>query len=342
MQSVATIKDVAKEAGVAVSTVYNVLNSIGNITEETKLKVLQAAKKLKYIQSGSTKSVKSTKKVIGVFISSMEGEFYNLFLQSIYKQSKSENYNIQIFVNHENTSEEIYNNIINSGVTGAIILNRCLKNEDVEKLAYSNIPIVFCDKFYNGINISSIIHDNYGDTVKAIEYLIRQGHKKIGFVHGEDVFDNDERFRAYKDVMKKYNLPILNEYVFRAYFKEYLAYAQMMILLKENKMLPDAMFCANDEMACGCIKALKDNDIDVPRQVSIVGYDEDKRYKLFEPNITTIYAPIEEIGRASVCEVLRLINSEELIEGKEIILKGELIVKDSSSIKVWEEYGYEV
>lgn len=327
-----TIRDVADEAGVAISTVSNVLNGVDVVSEKTKKKVLDAVEKLKYVPNMNAKFLKSSKKnTIGLFLSSIQGDYYRMLMQAVHLQCKIKGYQLNIYVSNENTSEEVYGMIISSGVEGAIVFNESLHNEFIDRI--NHMPIVFIDREYIGSNMSSVIIDNIEGARLAMEYLIRQGHRRIGYIHGHNI-DDEQRFQAYLNVLKKYSIPVDESIILRGYFEEQLAYSEMRVLILKGTHLPDAFFCANDEMAWGSIRALNEAGIKVPDQISIIGYDDISLSAHFTPPLTTIHSPVTELGYASTTELMRLIESEDASPGTITRLSPSLIVRDSCRVRL--------
>jgi LacI family transcriptional regulator len=330
-----TIKDVAKESGVAISTVSNVLNNVDVVSEETRKRVLDAVEKLKYVPNMNAKFLKSNKKnTVGLFLPSIQGDFYKSLMQAVHIQCRIRGFLLNIYVSNENTSEEIYSMISSSGVEGAIVLNERLSDEYIDRIKLTNMPIVFIDREYSGERMSSVIIDNVEGATLATEYLIKQGHRRIGYIHGIHNYDDDSRFKAYVNVLNKYNLPIDNSIILRAYFEEAVAYSEMRVLLLKGIELPDAFFCANDEMAWGCIRALQDAGIKVPDQISVMGFDDNTLAAYYNPSITTIHSPVVELGNLSAQELLRLIGQDVPGKGGIIRLSPDLIVRDSCKFRV--------
>jgi len=330
-----TINDVAKEAGVAISTVSNVLNKVDIVSEETKQKVHAAVEKLKYVPNMNAKLLKSNKRnTIGLFLPSIQGDYYRMLMQAVHLQCKLKGYLLNIYVSNENTSEEIYGMIISSGVVGAIVLNERLHDEYIDRIARTNLPIVFIDREFSGERMSSVIIDNLLGANLAMEFLIKQGHRRIGYIHGINNLDDDLRYVAYENVLKKYGLPIDDKIILKGYFEEVVAYSEMRVLLLKGIEVPDAFFCANDEMAWGCIRALTDWGINVPDNVSIMGFDDIGLSGYYSPSLTTIHSPVTELGNVSTIELIRLIDREEKRQGKVIILTPTLTVRDSCKVLI--------
>lgn len=330
-----TIKDVARESGVAISTVSNVINNVDNVRPETKKKVLKAVEKLRYVPNMNAKYLKSNKKnTVGLFLPSIQGDFYKTLMQAVHLQCKLNGYMLNIYVSNENTSEEIYSMIISSGVEGAIVLNECLNNEYIDRISITKMPLVLIDREFAMDHISSVVINNYLGASIAIEHLIKLGHRRIGYIHGIYNYDDDQRFKAYLDIMNKYQLAIDEEIILRGYFEETVAYSQMRILLVKGVEMPDAFFCANDEMAWGCIRSLTEVGIRVPEQVSVMGFDDISLAPYYSPSITTIHSPVAELGSMSATEIIRLIKAEYAAEGVITRLEPTLIVRNSCNYRI--------
>lgn len=325
-----TIKDVAKEAGVAISTVSNVINNVGNVSEETKKRVLAVVEKMNYVPNFNARSLKANKKnTVGLFLSSIQGDYYRVLTQAIHLQCKLAGFMLNIYVSNENTSEEIYGMIVSSGVEGAIIMNESLESEHIKRIERVGMPMVFLERECRSEKISSVIIDNYMGTEFAIEYLIGLGCRRIGYIHGVESMDDSERFRAYRDVMAKHGLVVEEELLLQGYFEEILAYEEVRKFLRQGGNIPDAFFCANDEMAGGCMRALAQSGIRVPEQVSVAGFDNINLAQYFVPALTTVQSPVEEQGTKGALELFRLMRGEGEPEGKSLKLPTSMVVRDS-------------
>ncbi len=330
-----TIRDVANEAGVAISTVSNVLNGVDVVSDKTKKKVMEAVEKLKYVPNMNARFLKTNRKnTIGLFLSSIQGDFYRMLMQAVHLNCKKRGYLLNIYVSNENTSDEIYGMIISAGVEGAIVLNDRLENDYIDRLALMQMPVVFIDREYIGEHISSVLINNYEGASYGMEYLIRQGHRRIGYFHGINNMDDKQRYQAYLDVLKKYSLPVDESIILKGYFEEAVAYSAMRVMLLKGVELPDAFFCANDEMAWGCIRALSEAGIKVPDQVSVMGFDDISLSAYYTPSLTTIHSPVTELGNNSFEELFRLMKDKENAKGTKICLSPSLIVRDSCKVRI--------
>lgn len=330
-----TIKDVAKEAGVAISTVSNVLNNVDIVSDEKRQRVLAAVEKLKYVPNMNAKFLKSNKKnTIGLFLPSIQGDFYRMLMQSIHMQCRLKGYLLNIYISNENTSEEIYSMIISSGVEGAIVLNERLHDEYIDRIALTRMPIVFIDREYQGENMSSVIINNTEGAALAMEYLIKQGHRRIGYIHGIRNHDDETRYQSFTEIMAKYNLPIDEELMLHGYFEEAVAYSEMRVLLLKGTRIPDAFFCANDEMAWGCIRALMDGGYRVPEDVCVIGFDDILLSSYYTPALTTVRSPVTELGNMSATELFHLMDGSSDHKGSVTKLSPSLVIRDTCKVRI--------
>ena len=177
-----------------------------------------------------------------------------------------------------------------------------IADEYMERLEKINMPMVFIDREYKSEKISSVVIDNDYGVTQAVEYLIKLGHRRIGYVHGVENFDEKARF------------------------------SEMYLMLVRGAELPDAFFCANDEMAWGCIRAMQAMGVQVPEQVSIVGFDDSLLAAYYSPALTTVHSPVVELGSKSATEIIRLVRREGIEEGTSIRLDPRLILRDSCKL----------
>ncbi|MBR6358403.1 MAG: substrate-binding domain-containing protein, partial [Lachnospiraceae bacterium] len=202
----------------------------------------------------------------------------------------------------------------------------------IDRLERLNMPIVFIDRVYSSERISSVTIDNGFGVTQALEYLVKLGHRKIGYFHGVDNFDEKARFKAFTETMERFGLPVEEKYMLNGFFEEAVAYSEMYKLLMRGGELPDAFFCANDEMAEGCIRAMTAMGIRVPEQISVVGFDDSILAPLYRPALTTVHAPVVELGSKSATEVIRLVRHEGDDSGISVKLKPSLVTRDSCHI----------
>jgi len=327
-----TIRDVARKAGVSISTVSNALNGLPNVGEETRKRVLEAAKELNYIPNLNAKLMKMREtNNIGLFLPNIHTSYYTQLIQEMYSACRVAGYAMLVHISDSYTSQRLAAAILSSNIDGAVILNEHLSDNEIDVLKEKNIPYVFLDKPVSGKKLSSVLVNNKMGITQGVEYLVHTGHKRIAFLKGTNNFDSEERYQAFLQAMSYFRLPVDKEWVLQGYFEENAAYSAVRGALSHLSSRPDAIFCANDEMAVGCLRALHDMKIAVPDQISVMGFDDGDAVSRCNPPLTTILNPLSKIARQSIEELLRLMQPEE--EGRMYRIDTQLVVRASCTIR---------
>ena len=327
-----TIRDVARKAGVSISTVSNALNGLPNVGEETRQRVMEVARELNYVPNLNAKLMKMREtNNIGLFLPNIHTSFYTRLIQEMYSACSAAGYAMLVHISDSYTSQRLTATILSSNIDGAVILNEHLSDNDIGVLKEKNIPYVFLDKPVAGNKLSSVLVNNEMGITQGVEYLVHTGHKRIVFLKGTDNFDSEERYRAFVQAMSHFRQPIDAEWMLQGYFEENAAYSAVRGALSHLSSRPDAVFCANDEMAVGCLRALHDLKIAVPDQISVMGFDDGEAVSRCNPPLTTIRNPMPKIARQSIQELLRLMQPEE--EGRMFRIDTQLVVRASCAIR---------
>lgn len=325
MNELPTLKDVAKEANVSVSTASYAINGSSLITKETREKVLMAAKKIGYRPNASAKNLKKNKsEIIGFFLSGFTGPFFNEILEGVQDVVIKNGY--EMVVCASNSKHRL---LIESYVDGAIILNFHVDDHTIDFLANEKMPIVALDREMNNPHIKNVLLQNKVGIELAVKHLVDNGHQRIGFIGGSyDSFDGEMRLAGYKESLKKYNVPFNEEDVIRARFTEISSLLVMDEYIKKNDIYPTAFVCANDEMAMGAIKALQQNGISVPNDVAIVGFDDIALSKHFNPPLSTVRIQKKLWGKTAAEVLFKMLDKQYDFEPPEIPI--EFIHRSSS------------
>ena len=329
-----TIKDVAKEAGVSIATISYVINKKENLSPETIEKVNDAIKKLNYIPDFSARSLVNKKSnLIGVVIPQTEpgkqlmfnNPFYSEFLSGVEYNARKSGYHVII---SGADADKSYLEVSNKRNLDGIIILGMYPEEFYNDLKKSNIPIVLVDSYCGDHYFHSIqINDRYGGYI-ATKYLIEKGHRNIALVTGKIKKEgvSEKRYLGYRDALKEYNIPLRQEYIF-----EGLVDYDYSLSIGEKLINTDgitAVFATADILAIGLIKRLKQLNVHVPNELSIMGFDDIYITKLIEPGLTTVKQNIYGKGEASVKLIMDCIGGKQ--RGKqEIILPIEILERDS-------------
>lgn len=324
-----TIRDIAKEAGVSISTVSNALNQVDVLSEDTKKRVFAAAEKLHYIPNLNGRFLRAKQsKMIGFFTTSLSGWYFNVLIETISRECERRGYGLQIVFTRE--KKTILGHILGGRLDGLILFEENqINEEEIQMMREQGLKCVFLDRACQGTGMSSIIFNSYQSAAKACEYLIGLGHRKIGFIAGsKTMFDSRARFEGYRDMLTRHNCPFEEKYVLEGLFEEYASYGAVKAFIHAHAPdLPDAFIAGNDLSAIGCIKALQTEGYVVPRDISVLGFDDIDIAEYFSPPLTTLKNPVARQGALAVETVFALMKEEE--EGTVITLDGELVVRAS-------------
>ena len=280
----ATIKDVARAAGVSIATVSYVMNNDPRIKKETAEKVLKASEEMNYVASGIARSLKKncTNNIL-VLTPDFGGPIFQEILSNIHIELKKRNY--RMIVSNGDLASELLNE---RQTDGLINLDPSVSPELLSKIAKTGFVIFDTRKVYkpdDKVVVSRM--DSYTPTYELVKMMIRNNCRKIGFMHGSiDSPDNIKRYNGFVDALKEEGLEPFC--ILHGEFLEKGGYDAMNDYLTNHNQLPDALFCANDEMAIGVINCLNDRKIKIPEQIKVAGFDNIQLGKYCKPSLTTI------------------------------------------------------
>lgn len=324
-----TIKDVAKEAGVSITTVSHVLNNAGNIGAETRERVLEIAKSMHYAPDWNGSKLKMKKShIIGLFVPMING-YYGTLANEIHQACRQAGYELDVFITAE--KELLIRNLLRNRVDGAILHFDNLEEVDEEILLNSGVPLVYLDRERCKESVSSVVFDSYATGKEVGEYLLGLGHKKFLFIKGEQNYDCSERRRGFEDALKAAGIELREDRMLEGYCSRETAYHSVTSYLKNMSALPDAVFAVNDDCAIGCIEAFLEAGYHIPGDTSVVGCDNILLSQWFVPSVTTYDTDVKSQGRVAVEQLLRMIQGAGKQPEKKII--GKLIERQSSRKK---------
>lgn len=329
------IKDIAKAAGVAVSTVSRVLNNHTDVKDDTKQRVLEIIKKLNYVPNTNARNLKRVvTNSIGIFVLGEYNPFFGDLIESLESEISNNGYSAIVHFHHNDRDslESAVQFILEKKLIGLIYLGGIVSKDKQGYLENLDAPIVFTSAIiHEDVNrglFSSVIIDEYEAVNSILTYLIELGHKTIGIITAERMGKcaSEYRFEAYKKILSLNGLSYSEKFLERGNYSIKSGYDAMNNLLKKDCGLT-AVFAVNDMMAIGAAKAVFDAGMSVPEDISIVGFDGLKYGEYFHPSLTTIKQPDKEFGKKS-CELLfNLIKDRHMVQ--QIVLDTKLVVRES-------------
>jgi len=331
-----TIKDIARMANVSHTTVSRALNDSQLINEETRKRIKELAQKLNYVPNFSAKSLVLEKSYnIGVFASKQIEKLQTSFFYEIMEGASSvigDTYNV---VFKKLSSMEEVDKIINiRKYDGIIFISMDVSDiQMLYRLSQSGIPLVVLNRNVKSDGISCVYTDEYTGTFNAMEYIVNLGHKRIAIIEGAEMFiTSSQRYEGYVAALKKNNLPVEDKYIVRGGFSPESGFEAMEKLL-ETSPRPTAVFASNDLMAVGAIKACNSNNIRVPEDISIIGFDDMDFSRYLIPSLTTVNKSRRALGTEGARMLLEKIEkkSEDSLSKE---LTTNLIIRESCTARI--------
>lgn len=313
-----TIKDIAAEVGMSISSVSRAMSDHPHISDETKEKVKKAAKKLGYRYNALAAALRrSSSKTIGLIVPRISMAFQSAVITAI--QNKLHTYGYNLMICQSNESPELESELVNllrAAQMEGIIISCTLYTEDYAVFAASesDIPIVFYDRVPQNQACHKIVGDEFNGGYQVTQHLIEQGSKRIAHISGPLTCSiYQERFNGYLEALKVNNIEFDEELVF---FHE---------LNKENSLascaqlfsltnVPDAVFACNDTAALATLEYANINNISVPTQLRVSGYANDNRAEISQPKITSVEQFPHSMGEEVAKLMMGLIQTKEPIE----------------------------
>ncbi|WP_244833560.1 substrate-binding domain-containing protein [Clostridium sp. BJN0001] len=268
-------------------------------------------------------------KKIAFFTYNLRGEYYLRLFDGFISQLVNTKYRILLFMQEKNKDFDIIKIIKENDIDGAIIVNLHLDDKYIKIMIkkMKDTKFVFLDNEIFDKNVSSVLIDNKEAVNIALKYFLSLNHKKIACIRSGFGNEDSIRFRYYREFLKENNIKYNENIVFNCFYSEADACREIKRSFLSFKNQIDSIFCTNDNMALGAIKALAEIGYDVPKDVSVIGFDDMRFSKFYNPSITTIHNPIFEIGKTSISEVIRLLEENDI--GRIILLKPSLIKRNS-------------
>lgn len=296
-----TIKDVAKKAGVSISTVSYAMNDKPNVNPETKEKILAIAKELNYTPNVVAKQLKTNEtKNIGIFISHLSLQQLDYFVTSAKRVFEQETYNV-IISNGKSASQLMLNRYVDA----AIIMDDQLSNETISQFASYGSPVYLYDRNIPGTNIISNELKEDEIIENLIEEMYEKGYRSFAFLSG--LKDSSQHRLRYKGFKKALSQLRIEEHLFiegKGTIESGYKIGKEIKLLKE---LPDFLFCSNDLMAYGLIQALKEQNLKIPNDIAICGFDNDLFCQHVKPSLSSIGIDYVKLGQEAAENILDVI-----------------------------------
>lgn len=330
-----TIRDIARILGISKSTVSRALNNHYDVNPETARRVHELAAEIDYQPNVLAQHLKTQHtNIIGVVIPETVNRFFAKAIGGIQQVANKAGYNVMICQSNESLSLERNNvhTLLGSKVDGLLISvsRETDRHDHFQHVLNKEVPLVFFDRIIEELSASQVFSDNHDICLQATEHLISQGCKRIAFVAGpKHLYNSRNRLNGYLDGLKKNNIKVAEHLIIHATYgaTDVENYTRYLLNLRHK---PDAIFAINDMAALEIMHILKKRGLNVPRDVAVIGFNNEPVCRLVEPSLSSIDHPAFEMGEAAAEILLHQITKKEMTQEKRMI-KSRLVIRESTT-----------
>ena len=328
-----TIKDIARELNISVSTVSRALQNHPDISERTKDLVRDCARQLNYkpnIMASNLRTSKNT--TIGVVIPELNHHFFSSILDGIEQTANEAGYNILICQTGEDVQKEIRSvqTLIGSRVAGMLVgvSKQTAQLHHLQEVLDNSIPLVLYDRPCPSLPCDQVVSDDYMGAFNAVEYLIQTGKRKVMFMSSSFQLEvSRRRYQGWRDALMRYHIPIHDNMIVECDTRSGAIIATPRILQSEDR--PEAIFCVNDDCAAGVLHAAQIMGVKVPDELSICGFSNAPICRATVPMLTTVQQHGVAIGKRATMGLLKRLAGEDRIPQTEMV-PTDLIVRETT------------
>ncbi|MGH9402592.1 MAG: LacI family DNA-binding transcriptional regulator [Terriglobia bacterium] len=338
-----TIRDVARLADVSLGTASKVINKKGFVSHDLMQRVLSAMEALDYHPDQIARSLKVRQtQTIGMVIPDVTNPFFTDVIRAVENEARAHGYLLILCDSNENTvlEQANLNALFSRRVDGVLIAPSDPKTAQ-DRLTRRRFPLVFFDRIPPNFTGSAVVTDNLAAAYDATRHLIGLGHQRLATITGRLKLSNGlDRLEGFRKALQQVGLSLPDEYLQRGDFQFESGYRCGLQLL-QLAVPPTAIFCCNNKMTLGLMRALAELGVPCPGHVSVLGFDDFDWAANFSPRLTTVAQPTCEMGKQAMQMLLRKIESfKEGADGDEekvVVLKAELRVRDSTAAPFFDE-----
>ncbi len=336
-----TISDIAEKAGVSLATVSRVLNDSGYVKEETRIRVQKVIRELNYTPSAIARSLSKNKtNTIGVIVPDIVNPFFGEVIKGITEVAEKSGLNIILCNTDESKEKELraLKILTEQRIQGIIIAPTSAEDEFnseyLKTLENMGIPIVLVDGNVKYTTFNGVFVDNIKGAYEATEALIKEGHRKIGVITGRmNSKPAKDRYLGYQKALLMNNIPLEERYSFYGDYKEETAYKITKNIMK-MKDRPTALFVCSNMTTLGSLKAIYEEKINIPEDISLVAFDKVEILNILGFNISYVNGPSVEMGKLGMQMLVDILNNKNKNEIRRITLLPNLVLKGSEKYKI--------
>lgn len=330
-----TLESIAKELNISVSTVSRVFNGKSEkyrISKKTTELVLKTAQKHNYQPNQLARSLRLNRShTIGLIIPDISNPFFARIARYIEKSARDNGYSVIVSDSDEKTEIErsSLQFLTSRKIDGLIISPVGKESEHLIKASNKNIPIVLVDRYFPHLKLPFVGSDNFKGSFEATNYLIQNGHSRIAFIQGiKNTTVNQDRVNGFIEAFKINNIPLDKSLIVGDNFGEENGYVETRLLINLEKK-PTVLFAASNLISLGALKALYEENLNVPDDMSIISFDDQPYSDYLATPMTTVAQQSQEIGSIAFKLLMDRMESDKANELSKILLPTKLIVRKS-------------
>jgi LacI family transcriptional regulator len=328
-----TINDIASRVGLSKASVSRALNGKQDVDPETRKRVLKVAQQMGYVPSASARALSNGRSnCLGMLVPTLTWPWILEVLRGVAEEIERSGYSLILYTTAEGeeSEREFMSQVIPGGaVDGLALVIPLGMLQSIEQLAKGGLPIVAVDDRGHYPDLPTVATTNTEGGVAATRHLLEQGRRRVAMLNGPHDFGcNRDRLEGYKSALQEAGLELDPRRVIDSDFKESGGASAMTELLARDPQL-DAVFVANDVMAFGAMRALREAGRRIPDDVAVVGFDDIPASAMSHPSLTTVHQPLYEMGRAAASMVMAAVRGESI--AKRVELPTSLVVRDSTA-----------
>ncbi|MDD2973273.1 MAG: LacI family DNA-binding transcriptional regulator [Lachnospiraceae bacterium] len=325
-----TIKDVAKETNLAISTISKYMNG-GNVRPQNRKVIEEAVRRLGYHPNDIARGLRSTKtRNVGILISDFDRYSVEV-LSGVEKELRAKGY-FAIICSHRDSSEKAKNALkflMAKRIDGIIVDGKLTSEEYIRPVLDQRIPVVGMETVKDKLRMDYVMTDSVAGSYQAVEDLVKNGHTRIGIITGpKGYFTAEERIRGYRRVYEDYQIEVDERYIIGGDYSFQSGYDGM-IKLWELENRPTAVFISNYTMCVGAVSAIHHLKIQIPEELSLTTFDDMEFSVAVKPHLSSFRQPQQDMGAKAAELLIRRMNGEYDDFPKRIRLKGTYIPRDS-------------
>jgi LacI family transcriptional regulator len=329
------IRELAKELGLSIGTISKAMRDSHEISEDTRKRVQEAARKFKYVPNPYASSLRKRRsKTIAVVLPEVADGFFSLAINGIETVAQDKGYHVLIYLTHESFErEEAILEEFKSGRVDGILISvsaATSSSEHIRKVMAANIPLVFFDRVCEDVATTSIVTDDYESSYKATTQLIKRGCTTIAWLAASSTLSiSHNRIQGYQQALKDHRLPLEPTILYCD--KDEARNYQLIKNLLRKKDRPDAVIASVEKLTAPVYRACRELGLSIPRDVKVIGFTNLPTADILSPGLTTITQPAFEMGKTAAAVLFKVLGKNKgTLKQETVVVKSVLTVRESS------------